>query len=1101
MFIFIKIAFSLLRGIAYPVAERSLSVQARVVGRMVVAFFLLFGYFSIANAQVALSELQEKIEKQGSRWIATKNSAPAALSQRFLGAEFSSPSNAQAVPPASCVPGMSCKPGTQAPDSFSLRYKMTDIKDQGQCGTCTTFAAVGVLEGIYKNQTGKNIDLSEQEVASCSNIYSVCTRGAYLDDVAGWIKNNGLITEEVFPYTSGTTGLIPACASLSGANIQPSQLSAYRVSNASDLKQLLWELKRPLLTAFYVPNDFFYYQSGVYKHVSGGIVGGHAVVVVGYDDVDQSFLIRNSWSSDWGENGYFRISYDEVSPNSATNFATAYGVYTFDAILAKSAPRAPTPNYPNGPISQSKPPIYVWNAVVDASEYQLEVDGVPGAWLSTAVADCGTGTGTCEVSGGLLPIGSGHKWKVKSRNIYGESSLSEAISFSIVKDGNYVNLDGLSWMPIGAANPSYNWNDANAYCSNRSIDGRTGWRLPTRSELLNLYASRATANQDWMLGLTWSSTAASGGHSVFNLNDGTDTANADSAQAYLTCVYPMAKLAGQLSAVLSFLLDDDTGSAPVCTLTANPNTVNAGTSSTLTASCTPAASSYTWTGGTCAGTSSGTCTVTPTATTTYTVAGTNSSGTSTAASATVTVSACSSALNVASASVAATASTGSVNVTSTCAWTATSNASWISITSGASGSGNGIVSYAVAANTSTTARTGTLAIAGKTFTVTQAGSTGTLPPDCTLTANPSSITAGASVTLTASCNPAATSYIWTGGTCAGTTGSSCTVAPTVTTIYTVTGVNAGGSKPAASATVTVSTNTTSTSHTVPGTLGGDVFVLTAGDSYYGGGGNDTFIISPHTLRANVTAKIIDSEGENTVQLVDGMTITASSFYADAAQLTLSNGAKVQILGASKFKFQLGANALAGDTAAVLTYPEFVTSLGASLSGALPASGTAGYVVPTGFAQASTPVPAVAGNASTVPGTLADDVLVPSGGNNYLGGGGSDAYIISPYTLSGAVTTKITDTEGTNVIQLVNGLTIASSDFFSNAVQLRLSNGAIVQILNASGFSYQLGANAPAGETATSLSYAEFAVKLGASVPTGTGAVSGSANFVVSRSAP
>lgn len=76
---------------------------------------------------------------------------------------------------------------------------------------------------------------------------------------------------------------------------------------------------------------------------------------------------------------------------------------------------------------------------------------------------------------------------------------------------------------------------------------------------------------------------------------------------------------------------------PICTLTATPTRVaRAGSSATLTASCTPAAASYTWTGGTCAGTSAATCIVTPTATTAYTVTGTNGGGTSTAASATVT---------------------------------------------------------------------------------------------------------------------------------------------------------------------------------------------------------------------------------------------------------------------------------------------------------------------------------------------------------------------------------------------------------------------------------------------------------------------------------
>lgn len=370
-------------------------------------------------------------------------------------------------------------------------------------------------------------------------------------------------------------------------------------------------------------------------------------------------------------------------------------------------------------------------------------------------------------------------------------------------------------------------------------------------------------------------------------------------------------------------------------------------------------------------------------------------------------------------------------------------------------------------------------------------------PTCTLTASPATITTGGSSTLTASCNPAATSYVWTGGTggtCASTS-ATCTVKPTVTTTYSVHGTNASGTNQAVSTTVTVTGSTTS--YTVPGTLGDDVFALTTGNNYYGSAGNDTYIISPSILSGAVTARIIDTEGDNTVQLVDGMTITASLFYADAVQLTLSNGAKVQILGASKFKYQVGANLLAGDTASVLNYTAFATSLGASLSGTLPTAGTVGHVVPTAFTQATAPVPTAAGTATTVPGSLADDVLVPAGANNYLGGGGSDTYIISPYALGGALTARIIDTEGANVIQLVKGLTVATSNFYSDAVQLILSNGAAVQILGASGFGYQLGANAAAGEAATSLSYAQFAAALGVSVPTGTGVVSGSPDFVVS----
>ncbi len=79
------------------------------------------------------------------------------------------------------------------------------------------------------------------------------------------------------------------------------------------------------------------------------------------------------------------------------------------------------------------------------------------------------------------------------------------------------------------------------------------------------------------------------------------------------------------------------------------------------------------------------------------------------------------------ASVAAGASTGTdaVTATSGCAWLAASGSSWITVTGGASGTGNGTVSYSVAANTNSSARTGTISIAGKTLTITQAGASGT----------------------------------------------------------------------------------------------------------------------------------------------------------------------------------------------------------------------------------------------------------------------------------------------------------------------------------------------------------------------------------------
>jgi len=291
---------------------------------------------------------------------------------------------------------------------------------------------------------------------------------------------------------------------------------------------------------------------------------------------------------------------------------------------------------------------------------------------------------------------------------------------------------------------------------------------------------------------------------------------------------------------------------------------------------------------------------------------------------------------------------------------------------------------------------------------------------------------------------------------------------------------------------------TPTSYTVPGTLGNDYFVPSGGNSYQGGGGSDTYIISPHTLTSAVTAKISDTEGANVVQWVDGTTISAATFYADAAQLTLSTGAVVQVLGASKFSYQLGANAPAGDGASGQTYAQFAAALGGSLPiGSSPVSITTATTVPSGFSAAAAPTPATAGVSYTVPGTLGNDFFIPSGGNSYQGGGGSDTYIISPNTLSGSVTAKISDTEGANVVQWVDGMTISAATFYTDAAQLTLATGAKVQILGASKFSYQLGANAPGNDSASSLSYAEFAAALGVSLPAaGAAPVNSSTSFVV-----
>ena len=138
--------------------------------------------------------------------------------------------------------------------------------------------------------------------------------------------------------------------------------------------------------------------------------------------------------------------------------------------------------------------------------------------------------------------------------------------------------------------------------------------------------------------------------------------------------------------------------------------------------------------------------------------------------------------------------------------------------------------------------------------------------------------------------------------------------------------------------------------------------------------------------------------------------------------------------------------------------------------------------------------------ATINASSGADIIVPSNnGTTYRGLGGNDTYIISNAIAANAKVT-IVDTAGTNAIQLVDGLSIASSKFAGDSVQLTLSNGAVVTVNGADKFTFEVGGNETAGVTGTSNTYAQLASAMGvASLPTGStisdgtsGTVSGSA---------
>ena len=220
------------------------------------------------------------------------------------------------APTAAEVMAESAAAGT--PTTFDLRdvsgkdYS-TPVRNQGACGSCVAFGSVAVMESTLKfsrKDANLAVDLSEAQMFYCHAAEEGrnCGNGWWPDKAFEKAKTKGVTFENYFPYTSGNQG----CSLQSGwQQERATSLGHTKLGSRADIKK--WISTRGSVTGcFIVYQDFFSYRSGVYKHVSGSSVGGHCVEIIGYDDVLQCWICKNSWGTNWGEGGYFRIGYGEA---------------------------------------------------------------------------------------------------------------------------------------------------------------------------------------------------------------------------------------------------------------------------------------------------------------------------------------------------------------------------------------------------------------------------------------------------------------------------------------------------------------------------------------------------------------------------------------------------------------------------------------------------------------------------------------------------------------------------------------------------------------------------------------------------------------------
>ncbi|XP_057484274.1 cathepsin B-like protease 3 [Actinidia eriantha] len=218
------------------------------------------------------------------------------------------------------------------PDHFDARTAwprcstIGKILDQGHCGSCWAFGAVESLSDRFCIHFGMNVSLSVNDLLACCGF--LCgggCDGGYPLYAWRYFVHHGVVTEECDPYFDTTGCSHPGCEpgyptpkckkkcvnkNRLWRDSKHFSVSAYRIH--SDAHNIMAEVYKngPVEVAFTVYEDFAHYKSGVYKHMTGDVLGGHAVKLIGWgttEDGEDYWLLANQWNRSWGDDGYFKI--------------------------------------------------------------------------------------------------------------------------------------------------------------------------------------------------------------------------------------------------------------------------------------------------------------------------------------------------------------------------------------------------------------------------------------------------------------------------------------------------------------------------------------------------------------------------------------------------------------------------------------------------------------------------------------------------------------------------------------------------------------------------------------------------------------------------